>query len=71
VLVDPHPPITWQSTRKNKKTEKSPLSQTTQNDLGKSQGIPMDRKLQRSSPGKIRDKENQSKEVIKSSTKIK
>jgi len=31
----------------------------------------MDQKLQRSGPGKIRDKENQSKEVIKSSTKQK
>jgi hypothetical protein len=69
VLVDPHPPIIWQSTPLQ--IEKSPLNQVPRNDLGKSQGIPMDRKLQRSCPGKIRDKENQSKEVIKSSTKQK
>jgi hypothetical protein len=69
VLVDPHPPITWQSI--GKKNRKSPLSQTPQNDLGKSQGIPMDRKLQRSGPGKIRDKEKRKKEVTKSSTKTK
>lgn len=43
-----------------KKERKSTKLNTTKDDLGKNQSIPVDRKLQRSGPGKIRDK-NQSK----------